>query len=88
MHAVDAYEQDNLADVGRQHQGNSSYERVYPSNNVDRRKYMTGLPRNFYDDDWYKGLDEAEKSLVQADARFVRIPALVSIFESLIDIRN
>ncbi|KLO03899.1 hypothetical protein SCHPADRAFT_948203 [Schizopora paradoxa] len=76
MHAVDSYEQDCLDDVGRQHQGNSSYKRVFISKNADKRRYMSGLPRNFYDDVWYKELDEAEKSLVNAEDRFVNIPKL------------
>ncbi len=28
---------------------------------MDKRMFMTGLPRNFYDDAWYKNLDDAEE---------------------------
>ncbi len=50
---------------------------------MDKRMFMTGLPRNFYDDAWYKNLDDAEKSLVNARNHAVNIPSLVSVVPSL-----
>ena len=88
MRAVDTYTQDTLDDVGRQQQGNVSYKRTFVSEKEDKRAYMTGLPRNFYDDVWYKNLDEAEKSLVNARDRLVNIPTLVSSTESLNCVAN
>lgn len=83
LQAVDTYAQDSLDDFGRLPQGNTSYTRELISKNTDKRQFMTGLPRNFYDDDWYKNLDETEKSLVLAEDRVVVIPSLVRAMRSL-----
>ncbi len=82
MHAVDTYAQDNLDEAGRLQQGNTSFERAYLPKNEDKRMYMTGLPRNFYDDTWYKKLDDIEKRLVNARDHTVNIPTLVSTVRS------
>lgn len=78
MHAVDTYGQSMLDDVGHQHQGNVSHPRSYHSSSGDKRPYMTGLPRNFYDESWYRSLDEVDKELVEAKEQIVPIPTLVS----------
>lgn len=85
MHTVDTYGQSKLDELGHQHQGNSSLPRVYVAKKDDIRPYMVGLPRNFYDDDWYKTLDEVEKSIVDANEEVVDIPFLVWSFFSTSD---
>lgn len=79
MHAVDTYGQSMLDDIGHQHQGNVSLPRSSLSRSDDKRPYMTGLPRNFYDDNWYRSLDEVDKELVGAKEQIVLIPKLVSL---------
>lgn len=77
MHAVDTYEQAFLDELGYEHQGNTSFKRREPSNSDDKRPYMVGLPRNFYDGDWYRNLDEIDKAIIDASDTVVAIPTLV-----------
>lgn len=79
MHAVDSYNGCLLDELACLHQGNTSFKREELGTHNDRRPYMVGLPRNFYDNDWYKNLDDIEKEIVCANEKFVAIPALVSL---------
>lgn len=78
MHAVDTYDECLLDELAHQHQGNTSFKRVEPSVHDDKRPFMVGLPRNFYDKDWYKNLDDIDKEIVGANEKTVAIPVLVS----------
>ncbi|KLO04448.1 hypothetical protein SCHPADRAFT_947684 [Schizopora paradoxa] len=86
LHAVDTYAQDSLDDYGRLPQGNTGHKREPISKNADKRQFMTGLPRNFYDDKWYRNLDETEKSLVLAEDRVVVIPTLAPYTRSFTEV--
>jgi len=75
---VDSYESSLRVENMRSHIGNAPLRRHYePCSKNIRAKAIPNLPRNWYDDAWFRGLPAGQRTLLSAIAD-VEIPTLVS----------
>jgi hypothetical protein len=76
--AVDSYESSLRVETMRSHVGNAPLHRHYePRSKNIRAKVIPHLPRNWYDDAWFKGLLAGQRTVLSVIAD-VEIPTLVS----------
>ena len=78
VHAMDSYEPSVREESMYSRLGNTSLARHYePCKKNTRTKAISSLPRNWYDDVWFRGLSAGERTFLSVLAD-VELPSLVS----------
>ena len=80
MVAIDSYFMEPRDQAGVRKRGNPGLTRHTIPKSNDNRPCMVGLPANFYDSDWFKRLDEYEKSELNVQPH-TGIPTIVSFVD-------
>lgn len=77
LHAVESYEPSLREENMRSHIGNSSLRRYFePRKKNNLAKPLAGLPRNWYSDEWFRGLSTGQRAIL-SPKNDVELPKLV-----------